>query len=309
LSERFLVTGVLGCLGAWVARAALEDGAEVVGYDLGDDRSRLELVLGEDSDRVALVRGDITDLGLLERTLDERRITRVVHLAALQVPFVRENPPLGMRVNVAGTVNVFEAVARRLDRIPGVAYASSAAVYSRSDPSPAPEAGGASPATLYGVSKLADEGMARIYAADNGLPSIGMRPYVVYGPGRDQGMTAGPTEAMRAAARGEPYAIAFTGGAQYDYAPDVGRAFVTAAEAARDGAAVYNVPGVPATVADVIAAIRAVVPDAAITSSGSALPFPEELEAVAFDRDVGRFPRTPLDVGVAATIAHFRAAA
>jgi nucleoside-diphosphate-sugar epimerase len=162
---------------------------------------------------------------------------------------------------------------------------------------------------LYGVSKLADEGMARIYAADNGLPSIGMRPYVVYGPGRDQGMTAGPTEAMRAAARGEPYAIAFTGGAQYDYAPDVGRAFVTAAEAARDGAAVYNVPGVPATVADVIAAIRAVVPDAAITSSGSALPFPEELEAVAFDRDVGRFPRTPLDVGVAATIAHFRAAA
>jgi len=96
-------------------------------------------------------------------------------------------------------------VARRLDRIPGVAYASSAAVYSRSDPSPAPEAGGTAPGTLYGVSKLADEGMARIYATDSGLPSIGMRPYVVYGPGRDQGMTAGPTEAMRAAARGEPY--------------------------------------------------------------------------------------------------------
>ena len=34
----------------------------------------------------------------------------VVHLAALQVPFVRANPPLGMHVNVAGTVNVFDAV-------------------------------------------------------------------------------------------------------------------------------------------------------------------------------------------------------
>jgi nucleoside-diphosphate-sugar epimerase len=309
LSERFLVTGVLGCLGAWVARAALADGAQVVGYDLGDDRSRLELVLGDDAERVTLVRGDITDLELLERAFDDRQITHVVHLAALQVPFVRANPPLGMHVNVAGTVNVLEAVARRLDRIPGVAYASSAAVYSRADPSPAPETGGTAPATLYGVSKLADEGMARIYAADNGLPSIGMRPFIVYGPGRDQGMTAGPTEAMRAAARGEPYAIAFSGRAQYDYAPDVGRAFVMAARAVRDGAAVYNVPGVPAAVDDVIATIRGVLPDAAISSSGDALPFPEELEAVAFDREVGAFPRTPLDVGVAATIAHFRAAA
>ena len=309
MSERFLVTGVLGCLGAWVARAALADGADVVGYDLGDDRSRLDLVLGDDADRVTLVRGDITDLERLERALDDRQITHVVHLAALQVPFVRANPPLGMHVNVAGTVNVLEAVARRLDRISGVAYASSAAVYSRSDPSPAPETGGTAPATLYGVSKLADEGMARIYAADNGLPSIGIRPYIVYGPGRDQGMTAGPTEAMRAAARGEPYAIAFSGRAQYDYAPDVGRAFVMAARAVRDGAAVYNVPGVPAAVDDVIATIRAVLPDAAITSSGDTLPFPEELEAVAFDREVGTFPRTPLDVGVAATIAHFRAAA
>jgi UDP-glucuronate 4-epimerase len=309
LTERLLVTGVLGCLGSWVARAALEDGAEVIGYDLGDGRARLELVLGDDADRVGLVRGDIAEFETLERTLDEREITRVVHLAALQVPFVRANPPLGMRVNVAGTVNVFEAVAKRLDRIPGVAYASSAAVYSVSDPSPAPESGGAAPTTLYGVSKLADEGMARIYAADSGLPSIGLRPYVVYGAGRDQGMTAGPTEAMRAAAKGEPYTIGFTGRAQYDYAPDIGRAFVTAAAAVREGAAVYNVPGAPAAVNEVIAAIRAVVPDAAITASGDALPFPAELEAVGFDRDVGLFPRTPLDVGVAATIAHFRAAA
>jgi UDP-glucuronate 4-epimerase len=309
VSERFLVTGVLGCLGAWVARAVIADGGEVVGYDLGDDTARLRLVLGDDADRVTLVRGDITDLDAFEAALDEHAITRVVHLAALQVPFVRANPPLGMRVNVAGTVNVFEAIAKRLDRIPGVAYASSTAVYSASDPSPAPESGGTAPSTLYGVSKLADEGIARVYAADAGLPSIGMRPYVVYGPGRDQGMTSGPTAAMLAAVHGEPYAIGFTGTAQYDYAPDVARAFVTAASAAHEGAAVYNAPGVPASVEDVIAAIRRVVPDAEITWSGDPLPFPPRLESVGFDRDVGPFPRTPLDVGVAATIEHFRAAA
>jgi UDP-glucuronate 4-epimerase len=309
VSERVLVTGVLGCLGAWVARAVLADGGEVVGFDLGESRARLELVLGDDDGLVTLVRGDITDLEALERALDDHGITRVVHLAALQVPFVRANPPLGMRVNVAGTVNVFEAVAARLDRIPGVAYASSTAVYSAADPSPAPEAGGTSPTTLYGVSKLADEGMARVYAADHGLPSIGLRPYVVYGPGRDQGMTSGATMAMLAAARGEPYAIGYTGTAQYDYAPDVARALLTAARSERDGAAVYNAPGAVASVADFFDAIRAVVPDAEITSAGDPLPFPPELESVGFDRDVGPFPRTSLAVGVAATIAHFRAAA
>jgi nucleoside-diphosphate-sugar epimerase len=310
VSERFLVTGVLGCLGAWVARAVLADGDEVVGYDLGEDTARLRLVLGDDdADRVTLVRGDITDLEALERAIDDHAITRVVHLAALQVPFVRANPPLGMRVNVAGTVNVFEAVSSRLDRIPGVVYASSSAVYSASDPSPAPESGGTTPGTLYGVSKLADEGMARVYAADKGLPSIGLRPYVVYGPGRDQGMTSGPTMAMLAAARGQPYAIGYSGTAEYDYAPDVARAFVTAAGVEREGAAVYNAPGVAAAMEDVVAAITAVVPDAVITWGGDPLPFPPELEAIGFDQDVGPFPRTPLEAGVAATIEHFRAAA
>jgi UDP-glucuronate 4-epimerase len=307
MSERVLVTGVLGCLGAWVARAALADGDDVVGYDLGENTARLDLVLGEDATRVTLVRGDITDLDALERALDGHAITRVVHLAALQVPFVRASPPLGMRVNIAGTVNVFEAVAKRLDRIPGVAFASSTAVYSASDPSPAPEAGGTRPSTLYGVSKLAGEGMARVYAADRGLPSIGLRPYVVYGPGRDQGMTSGPTLAMLAAARGQPYAIGYTGTAQYDHAPDVARALVMAARAERPGAAVYNTPGAVASVEDVAAAILAVVPAAEITWSGDPLPFPAELEAAGFDRDVGPFPRTTLAVGVAATIEHFRA--
>ena len=60
---------------------------------------------------------DITDLEQVERVLDDDAITHVIHLAALQVPFCRADPPLGARVNVLGTVNVFEAVKRRADRI------------------------------------------------------------------------------------------------------------------------------------------------------------------------------------------------
>jgi nucleoside-diphosphate-sugar epimerase len=306
LAERVLVTGALGCLGAWVARCVLDDGDDIVGFDLGDDRSRLELVLGNDAAAVDFVKGDITNLAVLEHALDEHAITRIIHLAALQVPFVRANPPLGMHVNVAGTVNVFEAVSRRLDRIPTVVYASSAAVYNSSDPSPAPESGGTTPATLYGVSKLADEGIARIYRAERGVSSIDLRPYVVYGPGRDQGMTSGPTMAMLAAVLGEPFHIDFSGKAQYDYVPDVARAAVMAAHTTTETASVHNVPGVLADVADVVGCIEAVVPAAEITWSGDSLPFPPALEAVGFDREIGPFPRTSLADGVAATIEHFR---
>jgi UDP-glucuronate 4-epimerase len=308
LSERVLVTGALGCVGAWAVKAVLEDGDEPVGYDLGDATHRLELILtAEERERLTLVRGDITDLDAFARTLDEHAITRVVHLAALQVPLCRADPVLGARVNVLGTVNLFEAVKERLDRIPGVAYASSAAVYGPGDPSPAPESGGTAPATIYGVYKLANEGTARLYEAESGVPSIGIRPYVVYGPGRDQGMTSGPTQAMAAAARGEGFAIGYGGVAQYDYAPAVGRAFVRAASAPA-GAVVANFPGVSASMAEVVAAIEAAAPEIAgqITWEETPLPFPAEVEARALEEAVGPVQQPSLAEGVAETIALFR---
>src|SRR6185295_8006941 len=93
---RWLVTGALGCIGAWTIKALLDEDEEVVGYDLGDDPARLRLIMApEVLARVRLEQGDITDLPALERLLDEHEITRVVHLAALQVPFCRADPVLG----------------------------------------------------------------------------------------------------------------------------------------------------------------------------------------------------------------------
>lgn len=308
MPERTLVTGALGCVGAWTIKALLDDGEDPVGYDLGDDDSRLRLILEGERARVTLVPGDVTDGEALGRALDEHQITRVVHLAALQVPFCRADPVRGARVNVAGTVVVFEAVKARRDRIPGLAYASSTAVYNASDPFPAPESGGTSPTTHYGVYKLANEGTARIFWDDDGVASIGIRPYIVYGPGRDQGMTSGPTLAMAAAARGESFEIGYGGTAQYDYAPDVGRAFVLAARAANDGAHIANFPGEPSSMQEVAAAIEAAAPGAAgqITWTDTALPFPESLESGVLERLVGSLPHTSLSEGVRRTIEHFR---
>ena len=208
-SGRTLVTGALGCLGAWTLKALVDLGEEPVGFDVGSDDARLQIALSDDERaRVTLVEGDVTDANAVGTTLDEHGITNVVHLAALQVPFVREDPERGARVNVHGTVVVLEAAKARLNRIRGIAYASSTAVYNATDRSPAPESGGTAPSTLYGVFKLANEGTARVYWQDEDVASIGIRPYIVYGPGRDQGLTSGPSLAMAAAARGEAGLVA-----------------------------------------------------------------------------------------------------
>ena len=162
-SGRTLVTGALGCLGAWTLDALVQLGEEPVGFDLGTDDARLRLVMPEEHRaKVTLVSGDITDAEAVGRALDEHAVTHVVHLAALQVPFCKADPERGARVNVHGTVVVFEAVKKRLARIRGLAYASSTAVYNATDRSPAPESGGTAPSTLYGVYKLANEGTARV---------------------------------------------------------------------------------------------------------------------------------------------------
>jgi nucleoside-diphosphate-sugar epimerase len=297
--ERFLVTGALGCIGAWTTTLLAREGTGVVAFDLesGSDHRLRELASPAEIEAVTRVAGDVTDLGALERALAEHEITHVVHLAALQVPFCRADPPLGAHVNVVGTVNVFEA-ARRYGLASTLAYASSAAVYDRH--------GDRAPETIYGVTKLANEGTARIYAQDHAVASVGLRPFSVYGPARDQGVTAEPTHAMKAAARGEPYRISFGGRTELHFAPDVARGFIAAARSPAAGASTYDFPGRSVHMRDVVAAIEAAAPASAglVTFEDIALPFPEELPGPRFD-----VPVTPLTDGVQATIGHFRSSA
>jgi UDP-glucuronate 4-epimerase len=303
--ERFLVTGALGCIGAWTCATLAEEGTFVVGFDLGTNTSRLRLATDVE---IPLVRGDITDRAALERVLDEHEITHVVHLAALLIPQIKADPPHGTAVNVIGTVNVFDAAKTRGLR---VAWASSAAVYSNQDDcgTPVPNDAPGHPLTFYGVHKQACEGLARIFWQEERVASVGLRPWIVYGPGRDTGLTASPTLAMAAAARGEDYEIAFGGRTQLQFAPDAARAFVAAARAATDGARVFHLGGPASSLEEVASAIEEAAPGVSITvDAGTILPFPEEFDGAELDRAIGPISWTPLSEGVRRTIERLRAA-
>lgn len=305
---RVLVTGAYGCIGAWVVRDLVQREIDVVAHDVGGDPRRMELVMdATELAQVAHARGDVTDLAALEAVIDGEGITSIIHLAALQVPFCRSDPPLGASVNVVGTVNVLEAVARRRERMGPVVYASSIAAYDAIESSEGPSMASV-PGTIYGVYKRANEGSAAVYHAESGVASIGLRPHTVYGPGRDQGLTSAPTKAMLAAAAGLPHRIPYGGRSQFQYAPDVARAFVQAALAEFEGATVLNLAGEAVAMGEVIAAIEAAAPEAAglVSFDDVVLPFPEEVDTAGLVETIGPLEQLPFVDGVADSIERFR---
>jgi nucleoside-diphosphate-sugar epimerase len=283
-------------------RSLLERGCEVVAFDLGTARHRLAIALDEArQSQITHVHGDITDLEALERALDEHEITSVVHLAALQVPFVRDDPVLGARVNVLGTANVLEAVRRRAAHIGPLVYASSVAVYGPAGTL----AGDDVPGTLYGVYKRANEGAARRYFEDYGVSSIGLRPHTVFGPGRDQGITSAPTIAMVAAAARRPFHIPFGGQVQLQHTADTGEAFARTALLKFEGAAVHNLDGEAVRVAELANLIERAAPGTRITVGESRLPLIEAVDGASFVDLLGGSVMGPVEARVTESVRAF----
>jgi UDP-glucuronate 4-epimerase len=312
--QRFLITGALGCVGAWATKLLLAEGVPVWSYDLPGNPHRLKLLMSDDQiAKVHFIDGDITDQERFETSVVENGITHILHMAALQVPMVRANPVQGARVNVVGSTIVLETAKRHAERIEGVCYASSIAVYGPPDLYPAgPITHDALhlPTTLYGVQKMADEWTARIYWQDYGLRTIGIRPYFIYGPARDQGMSSTPTKAMAAAAAGRPYRISFSGTAVYQHAEDVASVAIRCARTPIAGAPTFNLGGTVASMDDVIDAIEAAAPEmeGKISADPTVIPFPEDMDERELRAVIGPTSWRPFKEGVAQTIADFKAA-
>jgi nucleoside-diphosphate-sugar epimerase len=309
---RVLITGGYGFIGAWIIRRLLARGDDVFVYDLAENPRRLDLILTpEQLAKVAYVPGDVTDTARLSAAVAEKQITHIVHLAGLQVPTCRADPILGAKVNVIGTLAVFEAAKAHRSLVKRVVYASSAAVFG-------PQTDYASgnvaddvkltPTTHYGYFKCCNEGNARIYHLDHQISSVGLRPWTVYGVGRDIGMTSEPTKAIKALALGESYHITYGGWQDLQYVDDVAGVFVRGLEAAYDGAKSYNLRGDVVDLATFHRALCEVAPEAKqrVTYGTSQIGIAYDLSDAALERDLGPIEKTPLVDGIRKTLELFR---
>ncbi len=312
VSPRFLVTGAQGCIGAWVIYRLVTAGYQPVAFDLDPTPRRLRwIATPEEIERVHFIAGDIADGDHLARVVLAQGITHIIHLAALQIPACRANPLLGARINVLGTLNVFETARRFRDQVQRVVYASSAAAFGPEEAYGAeavPDTAPLAPTTHYGVFKQCNEGNARVYWLDHGISSIGLRPWAVYGVGRDQGLTSDPTRAILAALQGRRFHIGFGGRADMQYVDDVARVFIACALAPYQGAGVFNLRGDVVTVEEIIEAIDAAVPGARelITHGDRQIPIAPSLDDRGLRSLLGDVPHTPLREGVACTAERFR---
>lgn len=230
------------------------------------------------------------------------------------MPTCRENPIAGAKVNVIGTLNVFEA-AKALKtkglRCPRIVYASSAAVFgpdAEYGEKPVGDDAVPKPTSHYGAYKLCTEHCARAYWAANQLSSVGLRPLTVYGPGRDAGMTSAPTRAIAAAIKGEAFDIPFTGSSVYVHIREVADIFVTTARSDVPGARIYTVGGDTVDTKEWISTVESVLPTAAgkISCSGGPIPFPSKLDDAALRADFPGLLRISMAQGVSETVSYYQ---
>jgi nucleoside-diphosphate-sugar epimerase len=209
-----------------------------------------------------------------------------------------------------GTANVFEAARASGGRVERVVYASSAAVFGPPTlypPGPLRDDAPHHPVTHYGVYKVANEATARVYWEEHRIRSSGFRPLSVYGPGRDVGVTAAPTLAIKAAVLGRPYELRWGGSTDLIYVEDVARALVRASRSTLDRARVYNLHGSAVALADVVRVIETAWPQArgSITHVEQTMPFATALDDTRYQRDLGPAPPTALVDGVRRTLDEF----
>ena len=309
---RVLITGGYGFIGAWIIKNLLAEGHQVWVYDLKEDARRLRPIMPEgEVAKVKFVQGDVTDLPGLQKAIAEQQISQIIHLAGLQVPTCRVNPILGAQVNVIGTLAVFEAIRLAGDQVKRLVYASSSAVFGPPEKypkGPLPDDVKLMPSTHYGYFKCCNEGNASIYYQDSGISSIGLRPWTVYGVGRDLGMTSEPTKAIKAVAIDRPYHIGYGGYQDLQFVDDVAKIFVRCLERPYQGANSYNIRGHVVDLPTFHKAFVAVEPKAAtlVTHGDRQLAIAYDLDDAALQRDLGPMPRTSLEDGIRQTLNAFR---
>ncbi len=309
---RVLMTGGYGCIGTWIAKQLCEAGEEVWIYDLKEDTHRLDLVLDpEQKAAIHFMQGDVSDVDALRSAVGTVGATPYPSsrgAANADLPGQPDPGCEGQRDRHAGRVRggaCAQGPGRSGSSTP--ARRRCTARPSRMPPPRSATQVRLAPLSHYGAFKVCNELNARVYWLDHGITSIGLRPWTVYGVGRDFGMTSEPTKAIKSVAVGRPYRISYGGKQDLQYVADVAATFVRALTQPFEGADAFNLRGAVEPIERFVSAFCEAVPAArSLVSHGDRqLPIAPSLDDSRLESTLGPIPRTPLRDGIAETYRRF----
>lgn len=238
-----LITGVAGFIGFHLAQAYLSAGHRVIGIDdlSGDTQGRNacagRMMKLRTAKNFGFMLAEIAQIEKVEGHYPDVRIERCIHLAAeAGVQRCYEHAFDYVQTNMRGFDTVAAWCAER--QLPLI-YASSASVYGNTCDPIMHENLRVMPANLYGFTKYYNELSAAKFAERDGLKSVGLRFFNVYGP---EGRPDSLFMKLLNSQPNNPVMIYGNGEMQRDWThvSDIVRGIMQAAEHARHGAFVFN---------------------------------------------------------------------
>jgi nucleoside-diphosphate-sugar epimerase len=313
MSKTILVTGASGWLGSALVAALLKRGDAVIATDLMVSPDMAALAARQS--KLTAVAADLGEWHHVMRLFEAQRPHAVIHAAAIVGVIQAADIPIkAQRVNVEGSINLFEAM--RLNKVKRVVHISTEETYGDFQSDLIDEDHPQKPLSIYGLTKLAAEHYGRVYSRDHGLECINVRTCWVYGPHLPR--LRMPRTFVEAALRGEPFHQADGGNLAVDqvYIDDTVQGALLALDKEKHSFDAYNIAtGVAPTLRDTADAVNRAIPGAKITvgDSGPYHHGGKVLSAVkgALDisrakRELGYAPLYDLQRGIEATIAATR---
>jgi nucleoside-diphosphate-sugar epimerase len=319
-----LITGGTGCIGSVTIYKLLQskEVRKIVIATRSNNADSLKLWLGANLDpKLQFVTLDVSDYKAIEEVVLKVNPTHIIHLGAYQSPDCSRDHIGGMKINIGGTMALFD-VAEKLPLLKKFVFASSAAVYGMRSMYPQgtiSEDVQLAPPNHYGIWKLAGEHLARLFYDKTKIPTVCLRLNTTYGKGRDKGMTSAPTNALKAIAMGAvygkliPFEMPYKGRENYHFVEDVGEHFVACTLNDYEGFNAFNIKGKTIAIEEFLEIVERQANDlgigafAKLSIAENAEPnlFVHDLNHEKIDNAFKDLPLTSIDAGVRNSIEEF----
>ena len=319
-----LITGGTGCIGSVTIYKLLQskEVRKIVIATRSNNADSLKLWLGANLDpKLQFVTLDVSDYKAIEEVVLKVNPTHIIHLGAYQSPDCSRDHIGGMKINIGGTMALFD-VAEKLPLLKKFVFASSAAVYGMRSMYPQgtiSEDVQLAPPNHYGIWKLAGEHLARLFYDKTKIPTVCLRLNTTYGKGRDKGMTSAPTNALKAIAMGAvsgkliPFEMPYQGRENYHFVEDVGEHFAACTLNDYRGFNAFNIKGKTIAIEEFLEVVERQANDlgigafAKLSIAENAEPnlFVHDLNHEKIDNAFKDLPLTSIDAGVRNSIEEF----